>query len=116
MNIVAVGRDRFQVQSLDVQTRPYLLGDVAMMPFSDDSTPASTRGGRLLRPLIEHYLTALEKSDALDFDHTQLPHDPLALAYLGAMLLQTEKRHQTSPARIFRYRRFTDASHSDVSY
>lgn len=90
MNITAVGRDRFRIQSLDAQSKSYLLGDIDLMPFDNQITPATARGRDLLQPLMERYLLALEKSGSIEFNNAQLPDEPLALAYLSAMLLQSE--------------------------
>jgi uncharacterized protein len=90
LNILAVGRDRFQIQSLDAESKPYLMGDVDLMPFENQLSPGALRGRDLLQPLIHRYLKALEKSGAIEFDNAQLPDEPLALAYLSAMLLQSE--------------------------
>jgi Lon protease-like protein len=90
LNILAVGRDRFQIQSLDGESKPYLMGDVDLMPFENQQSPAALRGRDLLQPLMHRYLKALEKSGAIEFDNAELPDEPLALAYLSAMLLQSE--------------------------
>ena len=90
LNILAVGRDRFQIQSLDAESKPYLMGDVDLMPFENQLSAGALRGRDLLQPLIYRYLKALEKSGAIEFDNAQLPDEPLALAYLSAMLLQSE--------------------------
>jgi Lon protease-like protein len=90
LNILAVGRDRFQIQTLDGESKPYLMGDVDLMPFENQQSPAALRGRDLLQPLMHRYLKALEKSGAIEFDNAELPDEPLALAYLSAMLLQSE--------------------------
>jgi uncharacterized protein len=90
LNILAVGRDRFQIQSLDGESKPYLMGDVDLMPFENQLSAAALRGRDLLQPLMHRYLKALEKSGVIEFDNAELPDEPLALAYLSAMLLQSE--------------------------
>jgi Lon protease-like protein len=90
LNIMAVGRERFRIQSLDTQSKPYLMGDVDFMPFDNEMTPGAIHGRDLLQPLMERYLKALEKSGAIQFDNAELPEEPLALAYLSAMLLESE--------------------------
>jgi Lon protease-like protein len=90
LNIMAVGRERFRIQSLDAQSKPYLMGEVDLMPFDNEMTPATVHGRDILQPLMERYLRALEKSGSIQFDNAELPEEPLALAYLSAMLLQSE--------------------------
>jgi uncharacterized protein len=90
LNILAVGRDRFEIQSLDADSKPYLMGDVDLMPFENQLSAAALRGRDLLQPLMHRYLKALEKSGVIEFDNAELPDEPLALAYLSAMLLQSE--------------------------
>jgi Lon protease-like protein len=90
LNIMAVGRERFRIQSLDAQSKPYLMGDVDLMPFDNEMTTATVYGRDLLQPLMERYLRALEKSGTIQFDNAELPEEPLALAYLSAMLLDSE--------------------------
>jgi Lon protease-like protein len=90
MNIMAVGRERFRIESLDVQSKSYLQGQVNLIPFASDMTPATIHGRNLLQPLIERYLKSLEKGGSIEFDNAQLPDEPLALAYLSAMLLQSD--------------------------
>lgn len=88
MNIMAMGRDRFHVNQL-FSDRPYLYGDVELQPF--DETPAPlAKSGTQLRPLVERYLGALEEARQVQLKGDQIPRDPMSLAYLAAMILQTD--------------------------
>jgi uncharacterized protein len=89
MNILAIGRDRFRVNSLDTD-KAYLQGDVDLMPFTENYPGLIERGGTHLKGLINEYLEALQEAKQLEFDTSQIPDDPKALAYLAAVLLQTE--------------------------
>lgn len=89
MNILAVGRERFKIKSLDNQ-RAYLSGDVEPFPLMDDNPRRSVWNGNRLRPLVNQYLNALEKAGQVQFDESQIPDDPRSLAYLSAVILQTE--------------------------
>jgi Lon protease-like protein len=94
MNIVAVGRDRFQIVRLETE-QPYLVGQVEMLPFSNDAPDETARAGRRLRPWVEKYLNLLGAAENVQFDMNQLPYDPLLLAYLSASLIKvalTEKQ------------------------
>lgn len=91
MNILAIGRERFRINSLDFQRYSYLTGDVEMVSL-DEQEPANilANGARLLRPLLGRYLEALSKAGQEDFDTTQLPDEPMAIAHLASILLQSE--------------------------
>jgi uncharacterized protein len=88
MNILAVGLERFQIQSLN-HTEPYLVGTVELMPLDEDNEPVIEQAGHRLRPWVERYLAVLSQvAEDVHFDPDRLPDDPLALAYLAAALLQ----------------------------
>lgn len=89
MNIMAVGIERFQIQSLS-HARPYLVGTVESCPLDNDDTYAVTRAGEQLRPWVERYLTTLSEvaDEETSFEPRQLPDDPLALGYLAAAVVQ----------------------------
>ena len=87
-NIETVGEDRFRILELR-HHRPYLSGIVESYPMSDaDSPTALTLAGRLRR-WVGRYMTMLAKAADTPFDFNRLPNDPLALAYLAAIVLQT---------------------------
>lgn len=88
MNIIAVGQDRFQIESLNFETESYLTGQVEILPLQNDNPDALVPVGHKLRPLLKHYLQLLAQADNLQFDFQQLPTDALALVYLAAFLLQ----------------------------
>lgn len=87
MNIVAVGRQRFQIVSLHYD-RPYLRGTVEQYPL--DATPDRDTAivSRRLRPWLEEYLALLSVAGDVEFDVSSLPSDPETLAYLAATVLQ----------------------------
>ena len=87
MNIVALGQERFQIVALD-HARPYLVGQVELIPMATDNAQEIERAGARLRPWIEKYLGILTRAGLMEFDPSQLPGDELELGYLGAALLQ----------------------------
>jgi len=87
MNITVVGRERFQIMSLQ-QNQPYLVGMVEMYPLEEGDTHHLRQGSHALRIWIERYLRVLEQAGQIQFDPSQLPADALPLAYLGSVLLQ----------------------------
>lgn len=89
MNILAIGRDRFRINRLDT-SKPYLMGDVDLLPFNERNQEMIATGGTKLRPLVKRYLDGLKQAKKLQFDTNQIPNDPMPLAYLAAVLLQDE--------------------------
>jgi Lon protease-like protein len=89
MNIVAVGRERFLIRSLEFD-QPYLVGQVEMLPLPNTTPIEVTQVVRRLRPWVERYLTLLGRAENIEFDFSQLPQDALMLAYLSASLIKVE--------------------------
>jgi Lon protease-like protein len=90
MNILAIGRDRFKINVLDMASSSYLQGDVDLLPLVSVNQAMLSTGITKLRPLMERYITSLSDAGQVQFDTNQLPDDPMSLAYLGAVLLQAE--------------------------
>lgn len=90
MNILAIGRDRFKINELDVSSRPFLQGNVDLLPLISMSQSILKNGSEKLRPLLERYLLSLSNAGQVQFDNEQLPDDPMAMIYISAMLLQSE--------------------------
>lgn len=93
MNLVAMGGERFSIQSLDANTHPYLQAQVKLLPWmNNDPAGLAWRAGRLrgrLERLVELLAgTGQTGSGGLDMQH--LPNDPLALSCLAAAILQIE--------------------------
>lgn len=89
MRIAAVGRSRFQVSSLKYD-RPYLSGIAEEFPLVAGDTETAFRQARLLKGHLRSYIQALQESKQLEFSPPQLPSDPTTLAYLAAVLLNSE--------------------------
>jgi uncharacterized protein len=87
MNIVAVGSDRFQIQSLK-HDQPYLVGVVNEAPLANLNSALLPDNSHRLRPWVRRYLEILAEASDSHFDMGQLPRDPMRLAYLAAFLLQ----------------------------
>jgi Lon protease-like protein len=87
MNIVAVGRERFRIVSLN-RDKPYLVGMVEPFPLDDLNHASIGESTAQLKRLIERFLEIMKDTGQLRFKSRQeLPRDPLALAYLAAVLL-----------------------------
>ena len=89
MNILAVGVERFEIHQLDYDKESYLVGQVELLPLVDPDPARIDRAGQRLRPWVERYLAVLGRvAEDASFDPMRLPHDPLALGYLAAALVQ----------------------------
>lgn len=95
MNIAAIGKERFRIVSLR-HDKPYLIGYVQDYPLVDDDSAELDGPGRILRTWITRYADILAKAGDIELDPTRFPHDPIALAYFGAILLQMPA-HQKQP-------------------
>ena len=88
MDIVAVGIERFQIQTLR-HDKSYLVGAVESFPLGRENHQFLTQAGQRLRPWVERYLSVLSQAaHDVTFDPARLPHEPLALAYLAAAVVQ----------------------------
>lgn len=87
MNLIAVGYERFQIQSLR-RDQPYLIGSITSYPMVNPSPDQLHSVSRVLRGWVLHYLQLLSKTSDTAVDLQQLPTDPLKLAYLASYLLQ----------------------------
>ncbi len=88
MNIVAVGRERFQIVELSYD-RPYLVGTVEPFPAADLDQPETQWAAQQLRPWVERYLAVLARAlPGNSLDPAALPAEPLALGYFAAALAQ----------------------------
>lgn len=87
-NIETVGQERFRILELR-QHQPYLLALVENYPMADSGALRALAAANHLRPWVSRYMTLLAKAADTPFDPARLPADPLALAYLAAIVLQT---------------------------
>jgi len=86
MNISAIGRRRFRILSLNREL-PYLSAKIAYYPIQSgegDSAPAAGK----LRLLVVRYMEELSRIQGSEFDFSQLPEEPVSLAYTAASLLR----------------------------
>ncbi len=88
MNILAIGKDRFRINSLSNE-RSFLTAEVDFIPLVLDDMAMLKRNERALRPLFNRYLAALSEA-GLQLEESDLPEETLALAYLAAVVLQTD--------------------------
>lgn len=94
MNILAIGTERFNIKSLDRNSRSFLTADVEYLPLLDMSEQIAQDNLGKLRKLLERYLKVLSKAGQIEFDTEQIPEDDLALIYLGAVLMQEDNQQK----------------------
>jgi Lon protease-like protein len=87
LHILALGKERFRIRATS-RERPYLVSTVEPFPLRRNGESELAVPGRQLRGLVERYFTLLGEAELAEFDQSQLPDDPAALAYVGAGVLQ----------------------------
>jgi Lon protease-like protein len=85
--IMTVGQDRFRIEALD-RERPYLVGQVELLPLVADSTKSLQNASDQLHPLVLEYLNVLAEVGKVEFDPEQIPTDPNDLGFLAASFIQ----------------------------
>lgn len=95
MNIEVVGQERFRILALH-RDKAYLQGTVENYPLLPAGEAETQKAVRALLPWLHRYLDLLGQAAETSFDKQQLPHDPTALAYLAAIVLQAPMRDKQS--------------------
>lgn len=85
-NILTLGVKRFRLLKI-YQMSPYITGMVEDYPLTNGDTPEAIKGSMRLLRLIEKYLEIFRKIGKLPFRIDQVPHDPITLAFLTAIML-----------------------------
>lgn len=88
LDITTVGQHRFRIHSLDYDS-PYLVGEVEYYPMVADDPIKLTQAAKHLSHKVREYMNILNEVEQVDLDTINLPEDPLLLAHLAAVLLQT---------------------------
>lgn len=95
MNIVALGQERFRILRLD-RDKDYLVGKVELYPLGEKNKTNLLETGNRLHPWVKRYMDILSQASETDLKSEYLPNDPLALAYLAAVLLQVPPKEKQS--------------------
>jgi hypothetical protein len=95
MNITAIGHERFRIASIS-REKPYLVGMVESLPMNDSNPEQLRQLAWQLGGLVERYLDIMNDAGQIRYKshQQQLPRDPIALAYLAAVLLQIPPAQQ----------------------
>lgn len=88
LDLEAIGEDRFRILELR-HDRPYLSALVENFPMSAADSPLILTRATRLRPWVTQYMTLLAQAAETPLEANRLPAEPLALAYLAAIVLQT---------------------------
>lgn len=106
--IMTVGQDRFRIESLD-RERPYLVGQVELMPLAAGTAKSLHSASERLYPLVLEYLNVLAEVGKVEFDPEQIPTDPDDLGFLAASFIQLPSEEKQmlleseTAAELFRY-------------
>ena len=87
LNIEAVGQERFRILALH-DDEAYLTGIVELYPLLERDAAPAQRSAQALRVWLDRYLALLGEAAETAFDLKELPPDPMAIAYLAAMVAQ----------------------------
>jgi Lon protease-like protein len=88
MNIIAVGQERFRILSLDLDGGGYLVANVEPFPLKNPTPEALDVHFKRLRTLVDRFVKTLVEAGGAQLDMSQLPQDPVMLAYMAAAVLQ----------------------------
>ena len=88
MNMAALGGQRFKIHELK-HDQPYLVGMVEDLPFDTTLSKDDKIKGWYLQKLVKNYVDVLSSVGDIDINVEHLPKEPIKLAYMTAMLLQS---------------------------
>lgn len=87
MNIVTLGHERFLIQDYDTTSKPYLVGQVSIWPWSDDPL-RKTQLSHSVQRRLERYIDLFAQASESDIEIDLPPQHPATLAVLAAAVLQ----------------------------
>jgi Lon protease-like protein len=88
LTLEAVGRERFRLRSTQLAPEGYLTGTAAVFPLQDIAGSRAAAQADALAPLVTRYLDLLAQAAGSRLTSRPLPADPVALAYLAAIVAQ----------------------------
>ena len=88
MNILAKGKERFRILSLNRETLPYLVGTVEPYPLAISQPDQLKKVGSRLRVSVLRYIYLLSQASQTQSDMGSLPQDPISLIFYAAALVQ----------------------------
>lgn len=94
INLLVMGKERFQIRSLDTLSESYLIGEVEPYPLQVRQAQGVGEAAARLRDWISYYLARLMQAGLGQYDLEHLPEDPAAVAWLAAALVQVDAREK----------------------
>lgn len=94
INILTIGVERFRTMTLDAKKQPYLTGIVEKLTFTDEGSVDHYPASQDLRAWLRRYLKMMNENEQAEIAPLELPDDPIALAFLGAVALQIPPREK----------------------
>ncbi|WP_007509466.1 MULTISPECIES: LON peptidase substrate-binding domain-containing protein [Pseudofrankia] len=91
-SLMTVGERRFTIHSVDTESRPYLIGEVAYLADAAGDTAGALVPS--VQALLREYTTRLAEKKALEIRLPDLPDDPVALSYLVAAAVVPDIAHR----------------------
>ncbi len=88
MNIAALGYSRFRIHSTH-RHKPYLTGLVEDYPLQDTGNARAKKIATRIGPMLRGYLNIFATLGNVELQIDALPEDPVALAFLTAIILRT---------------------------
>jgi Lon protease-like protein len=108
-DIVAIGKGRFRVLSVDRKSRPYLIGEVEEDPIRVGDEATLRDSAEEIRTWLERYLKAMAMVIPAASEIDELTEDPLTLIYLAAALLQVPSEEKQALLEMDDTQRLVDA-------
>lgn len=90
LNLVAVGKERFRILTLNYEAKPYLLGSVQPYPLVITEAQQQQQEGKRLRMWIDRYLQTMADAGKGPINLQSLPDDPVSLAYAAAAIIPVQ--------------------------
>ncbi|WP_083419694.1 LON peptidase substrate-binding domain-containing protein [Pseudofrankia sp. BMG5.36] len=93
-SLMTVGERRFTIRSVDVESRPYLIGEVAYLADEAGDAEAAVALVPAVQGLLREYTARLAEKKALEIRLPDLPDEPAALSYLVAAAVVPDIAHR----------------------
>lgn len=89
-DIVTTGSRRFRIIEQHPNRYPFLMATIEYFPIEDHDTPEAVSLAHKLTPLIQKYLGLFKRIKGERFRFSNMPTDPLTLAFLVGVILPVE--------------------------
>lgn len=93
LNISSFGTERFKILHI-LQESPYLTAEVEKFPLVTLESERTRQASDRLLPFLEQYLSLLAVVSDIELDFSQIPDNPVELAYISSYLVQTSNEQK----------------------